>query len=267
MIRRMNVLIVPDEGGPARRLNVPTFLIRIAAWLILLVVIGLVAAFFSYARFIQKAFDWDRLATDNQKLRDENHRILRVVREVQDSRQVLINIVRSLQEERPTLPDSLRNSMLARSAGGLSDEALAVLKGRTHTPEQFLAYGLPTLTPLKGFLSQRYFEDLLFPDRSHRGVDIAGKLGAPIVAAATGRVVFEGWTPYYGNCLMLVHSNGYTTFYGHNRVNLKKVGNEAKRGEPIALLGNSGRSSAPHLHFEVWKDGASMDPLKLIQLK
>lgn len=267
MIKRMNVLIVPDEGGQSRRLNLPNFVIRLAAWLLLLVVVAVVAAIVSYARFAQKALDWDRLATNNERLQGENHRLLRVAREVEESRQVLANIVRTLQEDRSPRPDSLRRAGQVGAPGGLSEEAVAILKGRTHSPEQFLSYGLPALMPVRGFISQRFFEDTLFPERSHRGIDIAGRMGVPVAAAASGRVVFDGWTPYFGYCLILAHRDGYTTFYGHNQVNLRKVQEEVKRGEPIALLGSTGHSSAPHVHFEIWKDGAAVDPLKLLQTK
>jgi len=266
VIRRMNVLIVPDEGGPARRLNIPTFLIRVAAWLLLIVIIGLVVAFFGYARFIHKAFDWDRLAKENEQLRDTNRRIVRVAKEVADSRQALVNVVRSLQEEHRSPRDSVRlGGGIGR--GNLSDEALALLKGRLHSPEQFLSYGLPSLMPVMGFISQRFSDDPLFPERSHRGIDIAGRTGAPVAAAASGRVIFEGWTPYFGNCIILSHGGTYNSFYGHNKLNMKRVGEEVKRGEPIALLGTSGRSSAPHVHFEIWKDGVAVDPMKVLQIQ
>ena len=157
--------------------------------------------------------------------------------------------------------------MPGRGRGELSEEALAVLKGQSHTPEQFLACGLSTLMPVRGFISQRFVQDNLFPERSHRGIDIAGKLGAPLVAAAAGKVLFDAWSPFFGNCRMIAHRDGYLTFYGHNKINLKKVQDEVKRGEPIALLGTSGNSSAPHLHFEIWKDGEPVDPLKMLQVK
>jgi len=264
MKRMMNVLIVPDEGGPARRLNVPTYLVRFAAWLILLILIGLAIAFFSYARFLQKAFDWDRLSAENERLREENRRILRVTNEVEDSRQLLVKIIRSMQGEEAVSPNQ------AVAPGGepipLSDEAIDLLKRKVQTPEIFLREEKPSLLPIKGFISQRYLEDPLFSDRSHRGVDIAGRMGAPVVAAASGRVIFEGWTITYGKCLMIAHAGGYLTFYGHNRMNLKKTGDEVKRGEPVALLGTTGVSTAPHVHFEVWKDGSSIDPLKVLKL-
>ncbi|MEP0823554.1 MAG: M23 family metallopeptidase, partial [Ignavibacterium sp.] len=99
------------------------------------------------------------------------------------------------------------------------------------------------------------------PGQRHFGLDIAGTLGTPVNAAADGYVVFAGWTVDEGYVMILSHTDGFLTFYKHNQTLLKGANVFVKRGEPIALLGNSGRmSSGPHLHFEIWKDGTPVDP-------
>ncbi len=114
----------------------------------------------------------------------------------------------------------------------------------------------PLMTPVDGIVSQG-FE----PAQSHYGVDFAGKRGTPIYAAADGHVVFSGWTYDDGNMIILAHDGGYMTVYKHNQTVLTTVQSFVRRGEPIALLGASGRTSAgPHLHFEVWKNGTPRDP-------
>lgn len=115
---------------------------------------------------------------------------------------------------------------------------------------------LPLSMPVDGFIS-RGFDAGQF----HYGIDVAGKQGTPIFAAADGHVLFAGWTYDDGFLIMLAHDNGYMTVYKHNQSILKSTGDPAKRGEIVALLGNTGRtSSGPHLHFEVWKDGIAHDP-------
>jgi murein DD-endopeptidase MepM/ murein hydrolase activator NlpD len=267
MIRRMNVLIVPDEGGQSKRLNIPLFLIQTAAWILFVLAVGIIAAIVNYSRFAHKALDWDRLAAENERLAVENRRILKAANEVEQGRLALAEIIHTMHETKGALSDTLLNVGRKGSAGGISDEALAVLKGRTHSAEQFIAYGYPTQWPVRGFISQRFYIDRLFSERSHRGIDIAGRNGTPVLAAASGKVIFEGWTPIYGNCMILSHRAGYTTMYGHNELNLKKIDEEVKRGEPIASLGSTGNSTAPHVHFEIWKDGAAVDPMKLLQTK
>jgi len=114
----------------------------------------------------------------------------------------------------------------------------------------------PAVLPTEGYIT-RGFE----PGQRHFGLDIAGTLGTPVNAAADGYVVFAGWTVDEGYVMILSHTDGFLTFYKHNQTLLKGANVFVKRGEPIALLGNSGRmSSGPHLHFEIWKDGTPVDP-------
>jgi murein DD-endopeptidase MepM/ murein hydrolase activator NlpD len=114
----------------------------------------------------------------------------------------------------------------------------------------------PLTMPVDGFFT-RGFD----PQQFHFGIDIAGKQGSPILAAADGNVVFAGWTYEYGFTIILAHDRGYMTVYKHNQTIMKNSGAKVKRGELIALLGNTGvTSSGPHLHFEVWKNGTPENP-------
>jgi murein DD-endopeptidase MepM/ murein hydrolase activator NlpD len=114
----------------------------------------------------------------------------------------------------------------------------------------------PIIAPAVGYVSRRFESD-----RGHYGIDYAGKIGSLIVAAANGYVVFAGFTSEDGYTIMLSHGGGFLTTYKHNQNVLKSVGEFVKRGEPIALLGNSGRTSfGPHLHFEVWSNGKAQNP-------
>lgn len=114
----------------------------------------------------------------------------------------------------------------------------------------------PAIIPTEGYVT-RGFE----PEQRHFGLDIAGTVGTPVNAAADGYVVFAGFTVDEGYVMIVSHTDGFLTFYKHNQSLLKGANVFVKRGEPIALLGNSGRtSSGPHLHFEIWKDGTPVDP-------
>ncbi|MEM9384665.1 MAG: M23 family metallopeptidase [Pseudomonadota bacterium] len=101
----------------------------------------------------------------------------------------------------------------------------------------------------------------------HRGVDFAGREGSPIVAVASGVVVFSGPRYGYGNLVEINHGAGLVTRYGHNQKNLVAVGATVERGEKIALMGATGRATGPHLHFEVHRDGLAVDPLAFINTK
>ena len=98
----------------------------------------------------------------------------------------------------------------------------------------------------------------------HEGVDFAGKLGSDVVAVASGVVTWAGKRYGYGNLIEINHGNGYITRYGHNREVLVEVGDRVKQGEVIARMGSSGRSTGPHVHFEVLKNGKPVNPKRFV---
>ena len=87
--------------------------------------------------------------------------------------------------------------------------------------------------------------------RMHEGIDIAAPIGTPLIAIADGKVLFSGVKKGYGNVIMIRHEYGYTTLYAHCDRLLKKGGQVIKKGDVIATLGNTGKSTAPHLHLEI----------------
>jgi murein DD-endopeptidase MepM/ murein hydrolase activator NlpD len=94
----------------------------------------------------------------------------------------------------------------------------------------------------------------------HEGVDIASRLGSPIHAMADGVVSFAGEKPQYGRTIEITHGRGLTTRYAHTLSLLVKVGDKVNRGDAIALVGSSGRSTGPHVHFEVLRDERAVNP-------
>lgn len=98
----------------------------------------------------------------------------------------------------------------------------------------------------------------------HKGIDFAGKMGGKVIAVAKGVVTFAGSRYGYGQVIDINHGNGYTTRYGHNSRLLVSVGDTVEKGFHIAEIGSSGRSTGPHVHFEVLKDGRQVNPMKFI---
>lgn len=99
----------------------------------------------------------------------------------------------------------------------------------------------------------------------HSGVDFAGKLGSDIVSVGAGVVTYAGHRSGYGNLVEINHGSGYATRYGHCQEILVKVGDTIQKGQVVAKMGSTGRSTGPHVHFEVRKNGRAVNPKRYIQ--
>lgn len=136
------------------------------------------------------------------------------------------------------------------------------------TDQNVAAETLPAGRPvLGGYLSSGYgkrTDPFTGKQDWHPGVDFAGKAGSEIIAVAKGVVTFVGTQSGYGNVVEINHGNGITTRYGHNKKNLAKVGQVVKQGDVIALMGSTGRSTGPHVHFEVLRDGRAVNPKRYL---
>lgn len=100
-------------------------------------------------------------------------------------------------------------------------------------------------------------------NRFHHGMDIAAKAGTPVYPASKGTVIFSGEKGGYGNMVEILHDDGLVTRYGHNAENTVKQGDVVTPSQTIAFVGSTGRSTGPHLHFEVLKNGKALDPESL----
>ncbi|MBR2132987.1 MAG: M23 family metallopeptidase [Oscillospiraceae bacterium] len=119
--------------------------------------------------------------------------------------------------------------------------------------------------PTSGSLTSPYGYRYIFGSRSfHGGIDIANRKGTNIVAADGGIVTYAGWMSGYGYLIRIDHQNGYTTYYGHNSELLVSVGDKVHKGEHIAEMGSTGRSTGNHLHFEVRYKGERKDPMNYL---
>ena len=121
---------------------------------------------------------------------------------------------------------------------------------------------------LKGWLSSYYgmrTHPITGRYEMHKGIDFAGKMGGAVIAVAKGVVTFSGRRYSFGNVIDIAHGNGYTTRYAHNSRLMVSVGDTVEKGFQIAEIGSTGRSTGPHVHFEVLKNGQQIDPVKFIR--
>lgn len=154
----------------------------------------------------------------------------------------------------------LRRSELVASSMDDVRKAIAAKKARFSAT--------PSIWPASGFLSSTFSlhrRHPIFHDvRPHYGIDISARRGSPIVATATGTVVKAGWENGHGNFVEIDHGNGLRTTYSHASRLLVRSGQQVNRGDTIALVGSTGFSVAPHVHYEVHEKAKPIDPLKYI---
>ena len=151
-------------------------------------------------------------------------------------------------------------------AAGKQREGLESLLKNLEKRRNLLA-STPSIRPVKGWLSSRFGNRLSpFTGRRefHRGIDIVARRGAPVLASADGILVFAGKKGLMGNMIVIDHAHGMVTRYGHLQKILKKNGSKIKRGDVIAQVGSTGRTTGPHLHYEVFINGLPVNPSKYI---
>jgi len=176
----------------------------------------------------------------------------------------------SLMNKTPILavsaPAAERFDLAKQQLNHMSDTAailLSIADQREYEKKQLVS-GRPVSG---GWLSSRfgYRKDPVTGRRHyHRGLDFAGKRGTPIFALADGVVTYSGVNGGYGNLVELEHADGYVSRYAHNSSNLVPVGQRVNKGQTIALMGSTGKSTGTHLHLEVRKGGQAVDPMPYI---
>ena len=159
------------------------------------------------------------------------------------------------------------------SSAGMNSNYLTAIRAapiRASRPGGTRQYEVGASTPshwpldVQGFVTRGQVRPGV-PAESHPGIDIAVPVGTPIRASGGGTVAAAGYDADYGLFVLLRHPSGYETMYGHTSRLLAAEGDDVQAGQVIGLSGNSGRSTAPHLHFEIRHDGKSVDPLDLVK--
>jgi murein DD-endopeptidase MepM/ murein hydrolase activator NlpD len=143
-------------------------------------------------------------------------------------------------------------------------QALEMVMASRELGERITPGGLPLIG---GWISSKFGHRTdPFTGRGafHAGVDFAGPAGSRVVAVGPGVISFSGWKDGYGNVVEITHPTGYLTRYGHNSRNLARVGQSVQKGDAIAIIGSTGRSTGTHVHFEVLRDGNVLNPTRYL---
>ena len=150
----------------------------------------------------------------------------------------------------------------------MQDENLEMLQGFYLTNDSIKS-AIPQGSPSKeGWISSYYgkrIDPFSGKKAFHHGLDIAGRQGSDVLAVADGIISWTGKRSGYGQLVEIDHGNGYITRYAHNKELIVQIGDRIKKGQAIALMGSTGRSTGPHVHFEVLRDGKKINPYGFVK--
>ena len=249
--RKYTVLLMSEDGEETRRFRISQRGYRLAIIVTLLVVAtGISSVFF----FTPRVIDYEKMKSQHTILMKERLKLAAMLRDLKRIREMDSYIRQSLgMDLEVALQREAVDTLGSESGQGY----------RENIPLSFRE-NIPSYMPAEGFISQDYSKSPLSRSEDHLGLDIAAKAGSAIHATASGLVVFSGWAYGYGNLVIVFHGDGYFSLYGHNQRNLVEERQRIGRGDVLALVGESGLSSGPHLHFEIWENGNPVDPRKYI---
>ena len=182
----------------------------------------------------------------------------RNMEKMQNSRAKVDNDIKNLQARLKRL--EREEDELIKKSNELANEIKGLQGSSSKYSEGKMLWPLPSSRRITSPFGTR-IHPIFKTKKTHHGVDIAGNMGSPILAAKDGKVIIAGWQGGYGNAIIIDHGGGITSVYAHCSKLIARVGQNVKKGEVIAKVGSTGYSTGPHLHFEVRKNGVVVNPL------
>jgi len=253
--KRVSVILVPEGGARTFSLQLPLAL-GIGAAVVAVVLFGAtITLFFSQAKLLFASRENAQLQRKVKLLEVELEKVRTIEQHLMYSEKMRAEVLTLLAARGEKL-DSLEVEEGWSAAGFEPDEI--------HLRQQDFLRSVPSAWPARGPVTREFASPGDTDHPYHPGIDIAAAAGSTVMAAGAGSVIFAGMHPEYGNLLIIDHGLGLETQYAHNAELNVKAGDRVQRGQPIATVGSTGNSSAPHLHFEVHKDGVPVDPRKYL---
>lgn len=293
--KKLTFMLIPTSMGISRQMRIPVALIYGCIGGVVLLIL---ASFFLSAQFFSDRVDARELAelrAENEKLREKYEQMRWNITEVENRYDELVQkeiAIRSLfnlpevnAEERqlgvggPTSPRFDRLSETQREAVVTEQQVDRLLTLSAFELEKFSEVEqdlgklqerlnhTPSIWPSTGWISRGYgmkYDPFTGMKQMHRGIDVANHTGTPIIAAADGRVTRVGRNGGMGKTVVIDHGYGFVTRYAHLSDYKVKRGQRVSRGEVIGLMGSTGYSTGPHLHYEVLRNGKSLNPMNYI---
>ncbi len=280
------VIFVPNARAKFRKYQVPLNVAKIAGRVAAVAGVVLVAALIHYSSLLFEVSRLRRVEEESKNLIAKTHQIEQDAAALRAQMGQLSGMVNKLgvmagvdaPPPDPTVGGTGGASLTDRSAPATASfaemstrlneltEKSKELSGVFDKQRSLLAT-TPSVWPVRGYLSAGFGnrDDPFTGLRDfHPGLDISAPLGTKILAPADGTVIFVGPKGGYGNAITIDHGRGIATHYGHLDAFNVRVGQQVRRGSVLGFVGSTGRSTAPHLHYEVWLNGSNQNPLLYI---
>jgi murein DD-endopeptidase MepM/ murein hydrolase activator NlpD len=284
--RHSTVIIVPHAHGKVFKLQLSPALLRTLVFFGITVVILSIISIAASGTFLHQRSVYRAVQAENKQLKKSNQRLAETVSQVQarltqfEQRTKTLAIAAGVADLFSQSSESARAGV---GSGGPLDRLSAAPETLVHRQEQLdqqlakverklseealMLSHTPVVAPVVGVITDGFgprLDPITRRPAFHEGLDISVAIGTLVTAPADGVVVFANRESGLGRMLKLSHGYGYTTVYGHLDRFLVKEGTKVTRGQPIGRVGMSGRTTGPHLHYEVWRDGEKQNPLHYI---
>ncbi len=266
------VVLAHSLRGKLRRIRVPLTVVYAVMALALLGCFSIFGFISSYARMAWKVANYNALRNEVDALRVRYQKLQKVVHQTDQQMASLqlfaseVSVAYGIKQKLegppgiasegrlvPTFPESLDEFRFLRNYRG----------GENNFPRRWHTNVQPSIWPVEGRLMSAFgsrMDPFSGEGAMHTGVDISASAGTAVRATADGLVSFAGWSGGYGRLIVVDHGNGVETYYAHLSRIAVVEGQEVRRGEQVGAVGTTGRSTAPHLHYEVRVGGAPMNP-------
>ena len=287
--KRFTILVIPEGSHQVRRFGVRSSLVKGVIAASVLLVLGLAGLITDYVMTNLDSNELERLRVENLSQREELHRL---VVKLEDLRQEMVVLAQNDAKVRVMAKLSAPKGDSIVGVGGPAgqdevnrefneiqlriDEVRRQIDLRRESQEEIqgilndqrsLLAAKPSAWPVKGWLTSTFGmrrDPFNGKRKMHEGLDIAARTGTAVIATADGIVSSVKTEPGYGKVVTVDHGYGYRTIYGHNSRIYVKVGQRVRRGDRIAAVGNTGRSTGSHVHYEIRLNGVPVNPHKYL---
>ena len=288
--KKFTLLIIPEGSHQVRRYSLQRSTLKGLLCVVALFCIGLAALSTDYVLANLDEAEFTRLQLENQQQRNELQKLVAGLESLQremtllaqnDAKvRVMAQLTKASSDSEtlagvggpPEIEGSDSFSEMQRSIDqmrrdiDLRRESQEEIQGFLNDQRSMLS-AVPEGWPTKGWLTSSFGmrkSPFTGKKKLHEGYDIAARTGTPVYVTADGVVTRSETTPGYGKLIVIDHGYGYRTYYAHNSKNLVRAGHRVKRGEKIAEVGNTGRSTGSHVHYEIRRNGVPVNPKKFL---